>query len=126
MLKYCLMYYTLCIYLCIILCDLIVAMPGVQPPSIPIKIPSFNWDDVNLYEQWKLFSEQCKFLLINDGPFSKHSEPACIAAVLKWLGPKSYQAFNNCNSNVEGKDRSKISDVLFMFEKHFKPIQSVL
>ena len=76
MLKHCLMYYTLCIYLCIVLCDLIFTMPGDQPPSIPIKTPSFNWDCVNLHEQWKLFSEQCKFLLINDGPFSKHSEPA--------------------------------------------------
>ena len=57
-------------------------MPGEQPPGIPIKTPSFNWDSINLHEQWKLCSEQCKFLLIKDGPFSKHSEPAYIAAVL--------------------------------------------
>ena len=57
-------------------------MPNEQPLSIPIKTPSFNWDNVNLHDQWKLFSEQCKFLLINDGLFSKHSEPAHIGAVL--------------------------------------------
>ena len=74
----------------------------------------------------ELFSEQCKFLLINDGPFLKHSEPAHIAAVLNWLGWKSYQVFNNLNFDAEGKDKSKIDDVLFMFEKHFKPTQSVL
>ena len=79
-----------------------------------------------MHEEWKLFSEQCKFLLINDGPFSKHSEPACIAAVLNWLGPKSYQVFNNLNFDAEGKGKSKIDDVLFIFEKHFKPTQSVL
>ena len=101
-------------------------MPNEQPPSIPIKTPSFNWDSVNLHEQWKLFSEQCNFLLINDGPFSKHSELAHIAAVLNWLDPKSYQVFNNLNFDAEGNDNSKIDDVLFMFEKHFKPIQSVL
>ena len=49
-----------------------------------------------------------------------------IAAVLNWLGPKSYQVFNNLNFDAEGKDKSKIDDVLFMFEKHFKPTQSVL
>ena len=34
--------------------------------------------------------------------------------------------FNNLNSDAEGKDKSKIDDVLFMFEKHFKPTLSVL
>ena len=84
MLKPCLMYYTLCIFLCIVLCDLIVTVSGDQSPSIPIKTSSVNRDSVNLLEQWKLFSEHCKFLLINDGPFSKHSELACIATVLNW------------------------------------------
>ena len=65
-------------------------------------------------------------MLINGGPFSKHSEPAHIAAVFNWLGPKSYQVFHNLNFDVEGKDKSKIDDVLLMFEKHFKPTQSVL
>ena len=58
-------------------------MPSEQTLSIPIKTPGFNLDNVNLHDQWKLFSEQCKFLLINDGPFSKLSEPPHIAAVLK-------------------------------------------
>ena len=44
-------------------------MPGEQPLSIPIKTPSFNWDNVNLHDQWKLLSGQCKFNLINDGLF---------------------------------------------------------
>ena len=101
-------------------------MPNEQSLSIPIKTPSFNLDNVNLHEQWKLFSEQYKFLLIDDCPFSKHSEPDHTAAVLNWLGPESYQVFHNLNFDAEGKDKSKIDDVLFMFEKHFKPTQSVL
>ena len=101
-------------------------MPNEQHLSIPIKTPSFNWHNVNLHDPWKLFREQCKFLLINDGPFSKHSEPACITAVLNWLGLKSYQVFNNLTFDAEGKDKSKIDGALFMFEKHFKPTQSVL
>ena len=101
-------------------------MPNEQPLSISMKTLSFNWDNVNLLDQWKLFSEQCKFLLINDGPFSKHSESACIAAVLNWLGLKSCQVFNNLNFEVEDKDKSRIDDVLLMFEKQFKPTQSVL
>ena len=73
----------LCVYTCVLSFVILVTMLGDQPQSIPIKTPSFNWDSVNLHEQWQLFSEQCKFLLINDGPFSKHSELACIAAV--WI-----------------------------------------
>ena len=34
--------------------------------------------------------------------------------------------FNNLKFDAEGKDKSKIDDVLFMFEKHFKPTRSVL
>ena len=90
-------------------------MPGeMTPPNLLIKTPSFNWESVNLHDQWKLFSEQCKYLLTNDGPFSKHGEAAHVTAILNWLGPKSYQVFDNLNFEAERK------------EKHFKPTQSVL
>ena len=82
-------------------------MSNEQPLGIPIKTPSFNWDNVNFHDPWKLFREQCKFLLVNDSPFSKHSESAHIAAVLNWLGLKFYQGFNNLNFDAEGKDKSK-------------------
>ena len=39
---------------------------------------------------------------------------------------KSYQVFNDLNFDAEGKDKSKIDDVLLLFEQHFKPTQSVL
>ena len=62
--------------------------------SIQIKPLPFNWDSSNLHEQWKLFREQCQFLL-TDKPYSKHTESACIAFLLNWMGPCSYQIFNN-------------------------------
>ena len=65
-------------------------------------------------------------MLINDGLFSKHSEAAHIVAVSNLLGPRSYQVFNNLTFDAEGKDKSKKDDVLFMFEKYFKPTQSIL
>ena len=65
-------------------------MPGeMTPASIPIKTPTFNWESVRLDDQWELFNDQCKHLLTNDGPFSKHAEAAHITAILNWLGPKS-------------------------------------
>ena len=96
-------------------------MPGeMTSPSIPNKTPSFNWESVNLHDQWKLFSEQCKYLLTNDGLFSKHAETVHIAAILNWLAPKSYQVLNNLNLEAERKEKNKVDGVLFMFEKHFK------
>ena len=91
-------------------------MPSEQPPSIPIQTPSFNWDNVNFHDQWKLFSEQCNFLLINNGPFSKHSDPVHIAPVLNWLGPKSYQVFSNLKFDEEGKEKSKIHDIVYVWK----------
>ena len=102
-------------------------MPGEMTlPSILIKTPSFNRESVNLHGQWKSFSGQCKYLLTNDGLFSKHANAAHITAILNFLGPKSYQGFNNLNFEAERKEKNKVDDVLLMFEKHFKPTQPVL
>ena len=102
-------------------------MPSEKPLSIPIRTPQVLIGTMLICMiNGNCFSEQCKFLLINNGQFSKYSEPSPISAVLNWLGLKSYQVFNNLNSDAEGKDKSKIDDVLFMFEKHFKPTLSVL
>ena len=48
-------------------------MSGDTTQTIQIKPLTFNWDSPNLCEQWKLFREQCQFLLI-DGPYSMHTE----------------------------------------------------
>ena len=75
--------------------------------SIPIKPLIFNRDSLNLHEQWTLFREQCQFLLI-DGPYPVHTEPACIAAVLK------------------ARDKKNLLNVLEVLGGHFKPTHSVL
>ena len=71
-----------------------------------------------------MFREQCQFLLI-DGPYSVHTEPAHIAVVFNWMGPHSYQIFNNLTF-LEDKDKEKLIDALEVFGGHFKPAQSVL
>ena len=84
---------------------------------------SFNWDSSNLHEQWKLFREQCQFLLI-DWPDSTHTEPVHIAVVLNWMSPGSYKIFNN---PTFPEDREKtLINVLEVLDGHFKPTQSVL
>ena len=99
-------------------------MPGDSIQSIPIKPLTFNWDSSNLHEQWKLFREWCQFLLI-DGPYSINTEPLCIAVVLNWMGPHSYQIFNKLMF-PEDRDTKKLSNVLKVLPEYFKPIQSVL
>ena len=96
-------------------------MPGHTTQSIS---PTFNRDSQNLHEQWKSFREQCQFLLI-DGPYSIHMEPVHIAVVLNWMGPPSYQIFNNLTF-PEDKDKKKLTNVLDILCGHFKPTQSVL
>ena len=98
----------------------------MTPASTQIKNPSFNWESVNLHDQRKLFSEHYKYLLTNDGPFSKHTEAAHVTTILNWLGPESYQLFNNLYFEAERNEKNKVDHVLFMFEKCFKPTQSVL
>ena len=96
-------------------------MPGDTMQSIPIKALTFNLDSSNLHQQWKLFREQYQFLLI-DGPYSRHTEPAHKAAVLNWMGPHSYQIFNNLTF-LEDRDKTELTEGL---GGHIKPTQSVL
>ena len=101
-----------------------ITMPGDTKQSIPVKPPTFNWDSSNLHEQWKLFKEQCQVLLM-DGPYSMHTEPACIPVVLNWIGPHSYQIFNNLMF-PEDSHKKKLVNILEVLGGHFKPTQSVL
>ena len=99
-------------------------MPVDTIHIIPIKPLAFNWYSPNLHEQWKLFREQCQFLHI-DRPYSMHTEPAPTSVVLNWMGPHSYQIFNNFIF-PEGRDKKRVINVLEVLGGHFKPTQSVL
>ena len=54
-----------------------------------------------------------------------HTDPVCIAVVLNWMGPCSYQMFNNLTF-PEDKGKKKLIDVLEVLGGHFKCTQSVL
>ena len=63
-----------------------------------------------MHDQWKLLSEQCTYLLTDDGLFSKHAEAPHVAAILNWLSPKSYQVLKNLNFEAERKEKNKVDE----------------
>ena len=93
------------------------------PPLIPVNKLSFNWDSTNLHETFKLFCNQVKFLLV-DGQYSKCDEMDKVRAKLNWLGPKSFEVFEDL-AMEPGEDKKKCVDVLKAFEQYFKPPQSL-
>ena len=93
------------------------------PPSIPVNKPSFNWESTNLHETFKLFHNQVKFLLV-EGQYSKCDEMDKVGAILNWLGPKSFEVYEDLVMEP-GEDKKKCEDVLKAFEWYFKPTQSL-
>ena len=93
------------------------------PPSIPVNKPSFNWESTNLHETFKLFCNQVKFLLV-EGQYSKCDEMDKVRAILNWLGPKSFEVYEDL-AMEPGEDKRKCEDVLKAFERYFKPTQSL-
>ena len=82
--------------------------------SIPVNKPSFNWESTNLQETFKLFRNQVKFLLV-EGQYSKCHEMDKVRAILNWLGPKSFEVYEDL-AMEPGKDKKKCEDVLKAFE----------
>ena len=93
------------------------------PPSIRVKKPSFNWESTNLHEAFKLFNSQVKILLI-EGQYSKCDEMDKVGAILKWLGPRSFEVYEDLAMEL-GEDKKNCADVLKAFEHYFKPTQSL-
>ena len=93
------------------------------PPSILVNKPSFNWESTNLHEAFKLFRNQVKFLLV-EGQYSKCDEMDKVGAILNWLGPKSFEVYEDL-AMEPGEDKRKCEDVLKAFEHYFKPTQSL-
>ena len=92
------------------------------PPSIPVNKPSFNWESTNLHETFKLFHNQVKFLLVV-GQYSKCDEIDKVRAILNWLGPKSFEVYEDLAK--EPCEDKKCEDVLMASEWYFKPTQSL-
>ena len=92
-------------------------------PSILLNKPSFNWESTNLHETFKLFRNQVKFLLV-EGQYSKCDEVDKVRAILNWLGPKSYEVYEDL-AMEPGENKKKCADVLKAFDRYFKPSQSL-
>ena len=93
------------------------------PPPIPVNKPSFNGQSTNLHEAFNLFHNQVKFLLV-EGQYAKCDEMDKVRAILNWLGPKSFEVYEDL-AIEPGEDKRKCEDVLKAFERYFKPTQSL-
>ena len=63
--------------------------------------------------------------LLEDGPYSKLEAKQKVATLLSWLGPNVYKLYND-ELDFAGKDKSKLQDVIDVFENHFKPQQNII
>ena len=97
-------------------------MGDPTPPAIPINKLSFNWESQNLYEAFKIFKYQAKYLLI-DGQYKSCQDQDKVWALLNWLGPKSYGIYDKLNFSG-GKSKTNVQHVLKAFEAYFKLISS--
>ena len=98
-------------------------MGDPTPLAIPINKLSFNWESRNLHEAFKIFKKQAKYLLI-DGQYKSCQEEDKVGALLNWLGPKSYGAYDELDFSG-GKSKMNVKHVLEAIEGYFKPTQSL-
>ena len=87
---------------------------GQLPPFTPHR---FNWNQDNLYEQFKSFKRVVEFAF--KGQYEKCSDSIKCGSILYWLGVKAYPVYDNLSINEDDKkDPSKLLDA---FERYFKP-----
>ena len=87
---------------------------GQLPPFTP---PRFNWNQDNLYEQFKNFKRVVEFVF--KGQFEKCSDSIKCGSILNWLGVKAYPIYDNLSINDD--DKKDLSKLLDAFERYFKP-----
>ena len=62
--------------------------------------------------------------MLVEGQYSKCDEMDKVGAILNWLGPKSFEVYEDL-AMEPGKDKKKCEDVLNTFGQNFKPTQSL-
>ena len=91
---------------------------GHLPPFTP---PRFNWNQDNLYEQFKNFQRIVEFTF--KGQYEKCSDSIKYGSILNCLGVKVYPIYDVLSINEDDKkDPSKLLDA---FERYFKPERNV-
>ena len=87
---------------------------GQLPPFTPSK---FNWNQDNLYEQFKSFMRVVEFTF--QGQYEKCSNRIKCGPILNWLGVEAYPTYDNLSISVD--DKKDLSKLLDAFECYFKP-----
>ena len=91
-------------------------------PSVPIYKPSFDWNSLHPYEQFKLFKHKVDYLLVH-GPYKDLHASMKVSIFLNWLGDHSYELTNTINF-PPGKSKEVLQDVIEQFDLYFKPSQN--
>ena len=87
----------------------------------PFSAPKFNWNQDNLYKQFKSFTGVVEFTF--QGQYEKCSNRIKCGSILNWLGVEAYPKYNNLSiSEDDKKDPSKLLDA---FECYFKPERNI-
>ena len=71
---------------------------GQLPPFTP---PRFNWNQDNLYEQFKNFKRVVEFAF--KGQYEKCSDSIKCGSILNWLGVEAYPTYDNLSINEDDK-----------------------
>ena len=91
---------------------------GHLPPFTP---PKFNWNQDNLYEQFKSFKRVVEFAF--KGQYEKCSNGIKCGSILNLLGVEAYLIYDNLSiSEDDKKDPSKLLDA---FGCYFKPEHNI-
>ena len=91
---------------------------GQLPPFTP---PRFNWNQDNLYEQFKSFKRVVEFTF--KGRYEKYSDSIKCGSLLNWLGVKAYPIYDYLS--ISENDKKDPSELLDAFERYLKPEQNV-
>ena len=94
-------------------------MPG--DTKIPFVPPTFSWDSVNLYGNFKLFKQKVEIAF--KGQFKDCDKTAKVGAILNWLGDNAYEVYENLHWG-DATHKDDPNHVLKAFEKYFKPEQN--
>ena len=87
---------------------------GQLPSFTP---PKFNWNQDNLYKQFKSFKRVVEFII--KGKFEKCSNGIKFGSILNWLGVEAYPIYDKLSiSEDDKKDPNKLLDA---FKCYFKP-----
>ena len=79
--------------------------------------PRFNWNQDNLYEQFKNFKRVVEFTF--KGQYEKCSDSIKCGSILNWPGFEAYPIYDNLPINED--DKKGPSKLLDAFERYFKP-----